>query len=264
MSLQDEYDTTFTGGVQERRFVLESLSEFFDDGLLTDVLFRVKGGKEATVYCCRANPASGRDLLAAKVFRPRMFRAMKNDALYKEGRGLIDGEGKLVLGGRARRALAKKTPFGRELDTASWVQHEYGALGRLFAAGADVPEPVAVLPNAILMEFVGDADGAAPVLSSLRLPEGEARELLERLLRTVEIFLSCFLVHADLSAYNVLYRAGEPRVIDFPQAVDALRHPDAFGLFCRDVDRLCGWFTRQGVAADPVALAEDLWRRFVA
>jgi RIO kinase 1 len=263
MTLHDEFGFTFTGGHQESRWLTESLSEFIEDGYVTDVLFRVKGGKEATVYCCRAAPGADPPLLAAKVFRPRMFRAMRNDALYKEGRGMLDGEGKLVLDGRSRRALAKKTVYGRTLDTASWVRHEYAALTDLAAAGADVPRPLAATANAILMEFVGDEEGAAPTLSSLRLPAEEARRVLDRLLANVETFLSLFRIHADLSAYNVLLWREEVRIIDLPQVVDALRHPGAFDLFRRDLARLGDYFRKQGVPVDDEVLARDLWSRWI-
>ena len=33
---------------------LEQLEEFFDQGLIEDVLGLVKTGKEASVYCCKA------------------------------------------------------------------------------------------------------------------------------------------------------------------------------------------------------------------
>ncbi len=256
-----DFEPSFTGTRQEKSFVLESLSEFIDDRLITDVLYRVKGGKEATVYCCAAGPEAGARYLAGKVFRPRMFRAMRNDARYKVGRGHTDAEGKTVLDTRALRAIAKKTEFGRFLDSASWCRHEYEALRVLFAAGAEVPCPVAVAPNAILMEFVGDEEGAAPVLSSLGLPREEAEEAFTRILRSVEVMLSRFLVHADLSAYNVLYHRGEIRLIDFPQCVDAQRHPEGWTLFARDIDRLCAYFGRRGIAVNATALAEDLWRR---
>jgi len=263
VTYEEDFDPTFTGSRQERRWIRKSLFEFWEDRLLTDVLYRVKGGKEATVYCCRAHPGTGRERLAAKVFRPRMFRAMRNDHLYKQGRGMMDGEGKLVYDRRSRLALRKKTAYGKALDTASWCMHEYRALVELHEAGADVPKPWACGPNAILMEFVGDEDGAAPVLQKLRLDRAAAAALFDRLVRNVEILLGEFRVHADLSPYNVLYHGGEIRIIDLPQAVDALRHPDAFGLFRRDVDRICAYFAKQGVETDAFALAHDLWRTWV-
>ena len=84
--LKDQFTPTFTGSRQEQRWIKDALGEFYAERWFTDVLYRVQGGKEATVYCCRAHPATGLDLIAAKVFRPRMFRAMKNDSLYKIGR----------------------------------------------------------------------------------------------------------------------------------------------------------------------------------
>jgi len=266
----EEFDPTYTGGLQERQWLLQSLRGFYEDGWLSDVLFRVQGGKEATVYCCRANPATGYDLIAAKVFRPRMFRAMRNYAIYKEGRGYMAGEGKGVgrdgspaWGSRSAKAIRKKTRFGRLLDTASWCLHEYGALSDLYEAGASVPKPLEASPNALLMEFVGDEDGAAPLLQSVALEPDEAQSVFDQVIRSVEAMLMRFRVHGDLSAYNVLYWRGQALLIDFPQVVDALHHPTAFTLFHRDIDRLCGYFTRQGLELDPVGLARDLWERFI-
>jgi RIO1 family len=69
------------------------------------------------------------------------------------------------------------------------------------------------------MEFIG-ADGiAAPRLAECRLDRGAAAEAFALLLHDVEIHLDCGLVHGDLSAYNVLYLDGRPRLIDLPQAV---------------------------------------------
>ena len=93
MNLQPEFNPTFLSSSpdsQERRWILDALGDFYDGEWITDVLYRVKGGKEATVYCCQAHPLTGRKLLAAKIYRPRQFRKMKNDAIYKEGRALFD------------------------------------------------------------------------------------------------------------------------------------------------------------------------------
>lgn len=269
MSTRDEttfdgtFRTSFAVSRQERAYLERCLGDFFEDCVITEVTHRVKGGKEATVFGCRAHPALGGGLLAAKVYRPRMFRAMRNDSFYKQGRGMMDGEGKLVLDGRSLRALAKRTSYGKRLDSASWCMHEWSVLTELSEAGAEVPKPIAFSPSAILMEYVGDEAGPAPVLQDIALPRAEAEELFERVLRSVETMLSCFVVHADLSAYNVMLNAGEVRIIDFPQAVDALRHPQGFALLARDVDRLCRYFARQGVTRDAVGLATRLWHECV-
>ena len=67
----------------ERAWLIESVAPFYRDNVITDVTRRVKGGKEANVYCCTAHPAAGVELIAAKLYRPRMLRTLKNDALYK-------------------------------------------------------------------------------------------------------------------------------------------------------------------------------------
>jgi serine/threonine-protein kinase RIO1 len=78
----------------------------------------------------------------------------------------------------------------------------------------------------------------------------------------LEIMLACERVHADLSAYNVLYWEGAFKIIDFPQAVDPRRNADALAFFTRDVERLCQYFTRYAITPDPRRLARDLWSRY--
>src|SRR3954471_13273189 len=48
----------------EREWILTYLSSFYEEHLILDVLKPVKGGKEATVYCCQADPVVGVELLA--------------------------------------------------------------------------------------------------------------------------------------------------------------------------------------------------------
>jgi RIO kinase 1 len=77
------FDPTFTGTVQEKSWLKGALGGLFEEHWFDDILYRVKPGKEATVYCCQAGPGTGLQHLAAKVYRPRMFRAMRNDWVYK-------------------------------------------------------------------------------------------------------------------------------------------------------------------------------------
>ncbi len=75
--------------------------------------------------------------------------------------------------------------------------------------------------------------------------------------------LAHHVVHGDLSPYNVLYWQGRPVIIDFPQAVDARENPNAQMLLARDVANVCRYFARQGVDCDPVAIADELWGRYM-
>lgn len=259
----NDLTTTLAVGESEQRLLQAALTDFYRDNVISDVLARVKGGKEANVYCCQAHPASGLDLIAAKIYRPQAHRTLRNDAIYKEGRLLLDEEGKgVVRNTRLKRAIERKTDFGREAATFSWIEHEYAMLHALHAAGADVPRPIGHLGNTILMEYFGEVNQPAPTLSSVRLEPNEAQTLFKRLLWHVELMLSQNRVHGDLSAYNVLYWQGRAVVIDFPQAVVALKNPHALRLLQRDVERLTQYFAPYGVQLDAQTYARDLWTRF--
>ncbi|MBK7896673.1 MAG: RIO1 family regulatory kinase/ATPase [Candidatus Promineifilaceae bacterium] len=243
----------------ERQWVIESVGPFYRDQMVTDVTRLVKGGKEANVYACTAHPATGLDLLAAKLYRPRMLRHLKNDAIYKAGRTLRDAEGKQLKGRREKLAMRKKTSFGKEVDIQWWIGNEYRTQTQLFEAGANVPKPIGHQGNTILMQYIGNEFGPAPTLSEVRLPQAEATALFERIMQNVALMLDNHLVHGDLSAYNILYWEGDICLIDFPQMVEARHNPHAYELLERDITRVCDYFASLGLERNPVALTRDLW-----
>src|SRR5205814_10054083 len=103
---RDEYDVLFG--------LLES---FLDDSVITEVLEVVQGGKEATVFRCAAAPSSGERFFAAKVYRPMHRRSFHNDAVYQQGR--------MIINARSRRAYEKGTEFGRKVQYGRWVGSEF-------------------------------------------------------------------------------------------------------------------------------------------
>ena len=115
----------------------------------------------------------------------------------------------------------------------------------------------------MLMDYLGDADTPAPMLHDVALDPQEARRLFHRVMRNVELWLACDRVHADLSAFNILYWQGQVTIIDFPQAVDPRSNPSAQALLTRDVENVCRYFARYGVWVNPTRIANDLWRRFL-
>jgi RIO kinase 1 len=236
------------------------LGGFYERKLILDVVSQVKGGKEATVYCCVAHPNTGVEYLAAKVYRPRMFRNLSNDALYREGRVAVDQSGKeVVRDTRALRAIAKKTRFGQELLHGSWLYNEYETMLKLQDAGLPVPKLYGFGDNAILMEYLGEPGAPAPALEEVALPSEEAKPLFDLLINSIRLMLAHERVHADLSAYNVLYWEGQIRIIDFPQAIDPYFNPAAYTLFVRDVKRICQYFGRYTSVPNAAELAASLW-----
>ncbi|MFA4986219.1 MAG: RIO1 family regulatory kinase/ATPase [Candidatus Brocadiia bacterium] len=234
--------------------LIEFIEPFLYEGFVSEVLFQVKSGKEATVFCCRGTRKSRSSYVAAKVYRPLTGRGFRNDAAYSEGR---------VMGKRREQvAFAKKTDFGKRVQHGMWVANEYETLRALHSAGADVPRPIALRGCAILMELAGHDDSPAPPLREHRPSRDEAQLLFRRVMGNIERFLSCNVVHSDLSPYNVLYWNGHIRIIDFPQAVDPRFNSNARMFLGRDIENLASYFERFGVECRPWKIATDLWNRF--
>src|SRR6476469_2018223 len=121
----------------------------------------LKTGKEADVHLLsRSVPDGPQMLVAAKRYRGAEHRMFHRDAGYTDGRR--------VRKSRERRALARRTEFGRELAAGQWAGAEFGALTTLWELGAPVPYPVQLYGTELLLEFIGTPDGqAAPRLAQM-------------------------------------------------------------------------------------------------
>src|SRR5262245_9387251 len=213
------FNFTYSAARFESWWLLESLGDFYEHQWITDVLMRLKGGKEASVYLCRSGPALEAPLVAAKVYRPRSLRNLKNDGQYRTGRVDLDQSGHAITKDGDLHAMKKRTAYGEELRHQSWIAYEFQTLKTLLAAGADVPKPYAMEKNAILMDYIGDLEIAAPTLNTVTLEPDEVRPLFERVIHNIDLLLSNERIHGDLSAYNILYWDADITLIDFPQVV---------------------------------------------
>ncbi len=263
---QDDSSASFKFTYKAARFeewwLLDSLGDFYEHKWIADVLSRVKGGKEASVYLCRLSDAvDGAQYAAAKVYRPRSLRNLKNDQQYREGRMDLNEEGNGLFKEADAHAMEKRTAYGEELRHTSWIAHEFVTLQTLHAAGADVPKAYAMAKNAILMGYVGAVGISAPALSEISIDQLEARTLFERVLHNIDILLAHERIHGDLSAYNILYWEGDITLIDFPQVVSPTGNRNAYSIFERDITRVCEYFSKMGVVTHPKKLAADLWTK---
>ena len=259
--LGSSHETTYQASRHEKVWLTESLGTFYDQSLLADVLFLVKGGKEANCYACEPHAAlaaaTNLTRVAAKVYRPRMLRNLRQDFTYREGRTVLTAEGKAVKNSdtRTMRALGKKTEFGAQVAHTSWLMHEFTTLAELHAAGASVPRPLASGENALLMEFVGSDERAAPALSEVALTGAQARDALGQVKNTLARMRERDWVHGDLSAYNILWHEGRAVFIDFPQVMRLGENPNAEKILHRDLTRVCEYFEKCGLNVTP----NDLW-----
>ncbi len=218
----------------------------------------LKSGKEADVAIVERTLGEARNLLAAKRYRDTDHRTFRNDAAYRMGKEPRDG--------RVARAIKKQTSFGSAARSGVWAHAEFEMLGRLWEAGLPVPYPVQMSGAEIMLEYLGDDDGAAPRLAESR-PD---RELLAHLRDQAVAILwglaGAGVVHGDLSAYNTLVWGETLYVIDLPQASEltdvtraAQYNSNALDFLQRDCRNLLGWFQKKGAETpDPDALFGEL------
>jgi RIO kinase 1 len=214
----------------------------------------LKTGKEADVFLLRRGvPGTDRScLLAAKRYRDTQHRLFHRDAGYLEGRRTRDT--------RVSRATASRTAFGREAIAGQWANAEFAALCQLHRARVPVPYPVQIVGTEVLLEFIGDEDGTgAPRLAETRPTAKQLAQLWEQLVESLRTLARHGLAHGDLSAYNLLVHRGRLVMIDLPQVVDVIAHPNGRSFLTRDARNAATWFAARGLpAADPDKLARLL------
>ncbi len=244
----------------EEGWLLESLGYLFEQQWISDVLRKIKVGKEASVYLCRAGVHADTPLVAVKVYRPRMLRNLRKDFMYRESRVVLDEFGRTIVDLGSLKAEKKRSTYGEIVRLQDWIAHEFTTLQILHKAGGDVPRPYEMTDKVILMGYIGDEQFPAPLLSEVPLERDAVKPLFERVLRNVHLMLENGFIHGDLSAYNILYWQGDIALIDFPQVVPVLDNRNAFTIFQRDMMRLCEYFIDQGLVLQPRNLAAELWR----
>jgi RIO kinase 1 len=214
----------------------------------------MKTGKEADVYLVRRGvPGTARScLLAAKRYRDAEHRLFHRDAGYLEGRRVRES--------RVNRATANRTAFGREVIAAQWANAEFTALCQLHSVKVPVPYPVQIIGTEVLLEFIGEPDGtAAPRLAETRPVGKQLASLWDQLVAALCTLARHGLAHGDLSAYNLLVHHGRLVLIDLPQVVDVIAHPNGRSFLTRDATNVATWFAAKGLsAADPDKLARLL------
>jgi RIO kinase 1 len=197
----------------------------------------LKTGKEADVFLVRRGvPGTQRScLLAAKRYRAAEHRMFQRDSQYLEGRRVRES--------RDSRAMANRTAVGRQMIAVQWANAEFSALCQLHLAGVPVPYPVQVLGTELLMEFIGEPDGAAaPRLAEARRRGAELAWLWEQLVEAMCVLARLGLAHGDLSAYNLLVHRDQLIMIDTPQVVDVIANPRGGEYLDRDAGNVGRWF----------------------
>jgi len=198
---------------------------FMTEGILDEVHGVVSAGKEARVYWGKNK--EGKDL-AVKIyltssaeFKKGMFKYIEGDYRFK----------------------------GVKHDTRSlifaWAQKEFRNLDEAFRAKVNVPKPIAVRNNVLVMEFIGKDGVSAPSLKE-RLPVNPEKAYKMVLTYMMRLYRKADLVHGDLSEYNIMLWKSKPVLFDMSQSVPS-SHPLAQSLLERDLVNVNRFFSRLGV-----------------
>ena len=211
----------------------------------------LKSGKEADVSIVERTLGDERNLLAAKRYRDTDHRRFRNDAAYRMGKEPRDGR-------TAPRHQEEDATSATRPRAGIWAQAEFETLCRLWEAGLPVPYPVQLAGTELMLEYLGDDDGAAP-----RLADVAAATATCSTTSAIRPWPSCgaspapAIVHGDLSAYNTLVWGDTLYVIDLPQAAEltdvtraAQYNSNALDFLQRDCRNLLGYFQKKG-ARDP-------------
>ena len=228
------------------------LDLLLSEGIIDDVLGRLKSGKEAEVF----RVVYRGQIVAAKVYKDRQQRSFQHNVAYKEGRK--------VRNSRTQRAIDKGSRFGRDEAEDAWKSSEATTLQLLHRQGVRVPTPVLFYEGVLLMELVSDADGdIAPRLIEAAIDAESAGPLYRDLRSQIIKVLCCDLIHGDLSPYNVLLGAAGPTIIDFPQAISAAHNSQSEGFFHRDFENILNFFADHDrrLAANR-GDAREIWRAY--
>ncbi|MGD9130946.1 MAG: serine protein kinase RIO [Candidatus Bathyarchaeota archaeon] len=206
------------------RSTLMTIYDLMNKGTIDEIHGVVSAGKEARVYW--GKDGQGNEL-AIKIY-------LTSSADFKKGMiPYIEGDPRFSHVRRDTRSLIYV-----------WAQKEFKNLRRAQEAKVNVPEPLAIQKNVLVMEFIGKDGVRAPLLkeTALEEPQRVFRLLLTYLRR---LYQKGGLVHADLSEYNIMIWKGKPVIFDVAQSV-LTGHPMADRFLRRDLENLHKYFKRQG------------------
>jgi RIO kinase 1 len=183
-------------------------------------------GKEANIFSAKKEDGSR---VMVKIYRlevcdfNKMYDYIKEDLRYDDLRG-------------------KK----RKIVMAS-VKREFRNLMKAREALVRVPKPITFLNNVIIMEFIGKDDDIAPKLKD-KVPE-DKESFFEDIIDNMKKLYSIGLVHADLSAFNILNYEEKPVFIDFSQACP-VKTTRAEEFLRRDLRNILSFFRKHNFDAD--------------
>lgn len=216
----------------------QTLYKLQQSGLFDELVSPIALGKEANIFSATPGRQSGsREHVIVKIYRLQNcnFKRM-HDYLHEDPRYM-------------------HTKPQRRATVIAWAQREYRNL--LIAREAiTVPTPLGFREHIIVMRLIGDAVHGSVARQMKDITPENPEELAEQLITRVAALWKAGLVHADLSAFNILM-AAEPVLIDFSQSIPTSA-PSAKTYLHRDLVNIASYLKKFSYTLDIGAATERI------
>ena len=212
-------------------FTISHLQKLEADGFLEiDTLIPLFVGKEANVFIAEGKKGK----VIVKIYRLETCDFLQ---MYK----YLQGDTRVTKLSRKRREII-----------FAWVRREYRNLLKAREARVNCPTPLEVKHNILVMEMIGEP---AEKLKD-DTPE-DPEKFYKGIMKEMKKILKSGLVHADLSAFNILNLNDKPVIIDFSQSITK-ESPHAKEYLERDLKNVNQHFRKLKLKEEALYSVDDL------
>ncbi|MFW9903374.1 MAG: serine protein kinase RIO [Candidatus Thorarchaeota archaeon] len=229
----------------------KELKKLQTKGFLGSITGTIASGKEAGVFLAELGLEGREYCKSISITSPVVVKIFRTSTLnFKRIISYIHGDIRF-------KKYSKNT---RQIINL-WAEKEFSNLQRSSQAEINVPKPIIIKKNILLMELLGK-DGKPYPLLKLK-PDAVTEQIMTEILnQTRLLFQRAGLVHADLSPYNILIGDKTPYFIDMSQSV-VVSHPKALNFLLRDLKNVLSFFGgKEFEVPDEKVLFDEIIRDF--
>jgi RIO kinase 1 len=206
---------------------LKVINEMISRNVFGYIKGPLASGKESKVYLALDN--NRQNFLLVKIY-------LTVSAEFRKRLQYIVGDPRFSSSKRGLRSLI-----------SIWAKKEFKNLRTAYDNGVNVPAPLKVCQNVLVMEFIGDDISGIPcpvLVNSNSITSNDYKEIITQM---SNLYQKAQLVHADLSEYNI-FKCPKGRIIlfDFGSSVN-IKQPNSRQFLRRDIANINTFFRQRGV-----------------